>query len=59
MNGGYQERVETTIDEATAKALQRYCTVHGIKKRDALRKAVALLLSKRSEPPKLDRDKPL
>jgi len=59
VNGEYQERIETTVDEDTAKSLQRYCTIHGIKKRDAVRKAIALLLATRREPPKLDPEVPL
>jgi len=59
MNGEYQERVETTVDEKTAKTLQRYCTIHGIKKRDAIRMAIALFLAGKRDPPKLDPDVPL
>jgi hypothetical protein len=59
MNGELQYQIETTVDQDTAKALNRYCTIHGIKKRDALRKAIALLLAGNREPPKLDPDVPL
>jgi hypothetical protein len=59
MNGDLQIRIETTIDEATAARLQRYCTIHGVKRRDAIRKAIAILLARRSDPPKVDPDRPL
>lgn len=59
MHGELQQRVETTINEETERLLQRYCTIHGIKRRDAIRKAIAMLLSRRTDPPRIDPDRPI
>jgi hypothetical protein len=60
MNGDLQVRIETTIDEATAARLQRYCTIHGVTKRDAVRQAIAEMVGrKRSDPPAFNPDQPL
>lgn len=60
MNGEYQKQLNVTITNEMEKRLLRYCTIHGITKRDAVRRAIAEMLSRRhSEPPAFDKDAPL
>jgi len=59
MHGEYQHKVDTTIDDATARELQRYCTTHGVKRREALRRAISLLLAGHREVPRIDPERPL
>jgi hypothetical protein len=60
VNGEYQRRLNVTIDEEMERRLLRYCSLHGITKRDAVRRAIAeLLAQRRTTPPTLDPDRPL
>lgn len=60
MNEQYQRRLNVTVTEEMEARLLRYCTLHGISKRDAVRRAIAEMLMRRHrEPPTFDKDVPL
>lgn len=59
MNEQYQRKLNVTITDEMEARLLRYCTIHGITKRDAVRRAIAEMLSRHREPPTFDKDVPL
>lgn len=59
MKEQYQRKLNVTITEEMEAQLLRYCTLHGIKKRDALRRAIALLLAGSRPAPTFDPERPL
>ena len=61
MNGDQQTIVKTSLTADDAKRLERYCTIRGIKQRDAIRRAITHMLrdSEVRQAPRFDSDKPL
>jgi hypothetical protein len=60
MQEQYDRPINVRITKEMEDKLLRYCTIHGITKRDAVRMAITEMLSpRRTEPPKLDKDVPL
>jgi hypothetical protein len=59
MNGDFQRPVNVMITREMEDRLHRFCTIHGINKREAVRRAISqMLTTHHTEPPVLDKDVP-